>query len=82
MLLCPWDFPGKNAGVGLPFPFPGILPDPGIEPVSPVLQVVSLPLNYLTEAIRPHEKYKMLFSFWVLNPVAQLYFVCLTDYDV
>ena len=26
---------------GLPFPPPGDLPDPGIEPGSPVLQVVS-----------------------------------------
>ena len=30
---------------GLPFP-PGDLPDPGIEPVSPALQVGSLPLNH------------------------------------
>ena len=36
-LLCPWDFPGKNTGVGLPFPSSGDLPDPGIEPRSPVL---------------------------------------------
>ena len=28
---------------GLPFPSPGDLPDPGIEPVSPALQVDSLP---------------------------------------
>ena len=33
-LFCPWDFPGKNTGVGLPFPPPGDLPDPGIKPVS------------------------------------------------
>ena len=35
---------------GLPFPPPGDLPDPGIEPVppvSPVLQADSLPLCYL-----------------------------------
>ena len=34
---------------GLPFPPPGVLPDPGIEPVSPVtpeLQVDSLPLSH------------------------------------
>ena len=34
---------------GLPFPSPGDLPDPGIEPmypVSPVLQVDSLPLSH------------------------------------
>ena len=28
-----------------PFPPPGDLPDPGIEPVSPALQVDSLPLS-------------------------------------
>ena len=28
---------------GLPFPSPGDLPDPGIEPMSPALQVDSLP---------------------------------------
>ena len=28
---------------GLPFPSPGNLPDPGVEPRSPVLQVDSLP---------------------------------------
>ena len=36
-LLCLWDFPGKNTGVGLPFPSPGNLPDPGIEPAYPAL---------------------------------------------
>ena len=30
---------------GLPFPSPGDLPDPGIKPKSPALQVDSLPLN-------------------------------------
>ena len=31
-ILCPWDFSGKNADVGLPFPSPGDLP--GSKPVS------------------------------------------------
>ena len=31
---------------GLPFPPPGDLPDPGIEPESPALQVDSLPLSH------------------------------------
>ena len=42
----PWDFSGKNIGVGCHFPPPGDLPDPGIKPVSPVscvLQADSLP---------------------------------------
>ena len=38
-LLCPWDFPGNWSG--LPFPSPGDLPYPGIEPMSPTLQAVS-----------------------------------------
>ena len=33
-LLCPWDSPGKNTGAGLPFPPPGDLPNPGINPES------------------------------------------------
>ena len=36
------DSPGKNTGVSLPFPSPGDLPDPGIEPGSPALQADSL----------------------------------------
>jgi len=31
---------------GLPFPSPGDLPDPGIEPMSPALAVDSLPLGH------------------------------------
>ena len=31
---------------GLPFPPPGDLPDPGIEPTSPALQADSLPLSH------------------------------------
>ena len=31
-LLCPWDAPGKNTGVGCRFIPAGDLSDPGIEP--------------------------------------------------
>ena len=34
-LLCPWDSPGKNTGVGCHFLFQGVFPTPGIEPESP-----------------------------------------------
>ena len=37
MLLCPWNFPGKEYWSGLPCPTQGNLPDPGIKPVSPAL---------------------------------------------
>ena len=36
-------FSRKEYWSGLPFPFPGNLPDPGIEPGSPALQAGSLP---------------------------------------
>ena len=37
-LLCPWDFPGKNIGVGCHFLLQGGLPDPGIKLTFPALQ--------------------------------------------
>ena len=41
-LLCPWDFPRQESWNGLPFPPPGDLPDPGIKPQSPALQILYL----------------------------------------
>ena len=67
-LLCSWDFPGKNTGVGLPFPPPGDLPDTRIEPVlhlSPEFQAYSLLLEPSGKTKRefiPQEK-----GFYVLN---------------
>ena len=40
-------FPRHEYWSALPFPFPGDLPDPGTEPISPQLQVNSLPLSLL-----------------------------------
>ena len=37
------EFPRQEYWSGLPFPPPGDLPDPGIEPGSPALQVDFLP---------------------------------------
>ena len=42
-LLCPWGFSRQETWNWLPFPSPGELPDPGIEPRSPALQADSLP---------------------------------------
>ena len=59
-LLCPWDFSGQEHWSGLPYPPRGDLPDPGIEPTSPMtlaLQVDSL----LTE---PSGKPRRIYS-WV-----------------
>ena len=42
-LLYPWEFSRQEYWNGLPFPSPGGLLDPGIEPRSPALQVGFLP---------------------------------------
>ena len=39
----PTGFPRQEYWSGLPFPSPGDLPDPGIEPGSPALQADSVP---------------------------------------
>ena len=39
-------FSGKEYLSGLPFPSPGDLPDPGMEPVSPALAASSLALSH------------------------------------
>ena len=39
-------FPRQEYRSGLPFPSPGDLPDPGLEPASPVLQVDALLLSH------------------------------------
>ena len=44
-LLCPGIFL-QEYWSWLPFPPPGDLPDPGIEPASSALQAYSLPLNH------------------------------------
>ena len=44
LFLCPWDFPGKNIGVGSHLLLQEIFPgDLGIEAESPALQADSLP---------------------------------------
>ena len=51
-------FPRQEYWSGLPFPSPGDLPDPGIEPASPALKVDSLPLSpqeALIKAARAHK---------------------------
>ena len=42
-LQSPWNSPGQNTVSGWPFPPPGDLPNPGIEPGSPALQADALP---------------------------------------
>ena len=41
-IFYPWDSPDKKDRSELPLPSPGDVPNPGMEPGSPVLQVDSL----------------------------------------
>ena len=46
-LLCPWNFPGKNTGMGCHFLLQGIFPTQGVNPCLLYWQVDSLPLCHL-----------------------------------
>ena len=58
-LFHPWDSPDKKWS-GLPCPPPGDLPDPGIEPGSPVLQTYSLLLSHQGSPSFPESPEKVL----------------------
>ena len=59
-LICPWNSPGRNTGVGLPCPSPGDLPNPGIEPGSPALRADALPSEPPGKPINSKDKAKEL----------------------
>ena len=73
-LLSPWDFSRQEYWSGLPFPPPGDLPDPGIEPESPVSS--ALPGRFFTT--EPPEKFplalegKVLTTGWPAKSLAYL----------
>ena len=50
------EFPRQEYWNGLPFPSPGDLPNPGIEPVSPVLADGF----FTTESLGSLHKYKVI----------------------
>ena len=45
-LLCPWDFPGKNIGVGCPFFLLGIFPNQGLNPGLPLCRQIIYCLSH------------------------------------
>ena len=45
--LCPWDYPGKNTGVGSHFLLQGIIPTQGLNLYLLHWPVASLPLSHL-----------------------------------
>ena len=53
--FCPWNFPGKNTGVGCHFLLPGIFPTQGLKPCLLCLlhwQADSLPLCHLESILK------------------------------
>ena len=50
-LLCPWDFPGKNTGVGCYFILQGIFPTQILNPLLLHWQEDSLPLRHLRSLV-------------------------------
>ena len=57
-LYSPWNSLGQNTGMGKPFPAPGDLPNPGIEPRSPSLQAYSLPAESQGKPMKTREELK------------------------
>ena len=49
----PMGFSRQEYWSGLPFPAPGDLPNPGIEPGSPALQAYSLPTELWEKSVKP-----------------------------
>ena len=86
-LPCPWDSPGENTGVGCHALFCGDLPDPGIEPASPVssaLQVHSLLLSHQGSPYSIYSCYQILAIFPTLHNISSeflLYVTVCTSYS-
>ena len=78
-LLCPWDFPGKNEyWSGLPFPSPGDLLSPGIEPESPALAGRFFTTEPPGQPNAGYNLSHMLELFWTyLNPHQMVEFKCM-----
>jgi len=53
------EFSRQEYWSGLPFPSSGDLPDPGIEPRSPLLQVDALPSE---PSGKDHERYSLFYT--------------------
>ena len=69
------EFSRQEYWSGLPFPFPGNLPDPGIEPGFLALQVDSLlpePYENICMFINNNNKY--LTAFYISSTVVEVYY--------
>ena len=70
-LLCPWDFPGKNTGVGCQALLQGIFPTQGLNPrlfCLPHWQAGSLPLAPPGKPSSCFSKFQISLSWLLLHP--------------
>ena len=58
------EFSRQEYRSGLPFPSPGDLPDPGIEPGTPALQADSLPSEPPEKPMKPAPRAKKVEDSW------------------
>ena len=65
-LFCPWDFPGKNTGVGC-ISSPGDLPDTGIKQLSHIWQLDSIPQSHMAHTKAIFLKHKLTEKNWNLK---------------
>ena len=63
--LHPWGFSRQKYWSGFPYPPPGDLPNPGIEPRSPALQADSLPSEAPIEGKPYRRQIFLLFLHWM-----------------
>ena len=66
-------FPRQECGSGLPFPSPGNLPDPGVDPVSPALVGGFFTTESLDDVMRPLERLMFAFSYIILPIFSYVY---------
>ena len=88
-LLCPWDPPGKNTGVGCHALLQGHLPDSGTEPTHSALQADSLSVSCYGQCNPVHQNNKKVWKyiFWpfqhsfAVSPMKEhgffVYFLCI-----
>ena len=66
-LLCPWNFPDKNTGVGWHFLLQGIFPSQGSNPCLLHWQADSLPLHHLESPSTVSHDWNSMVS-WLILP--------------
>ena len=72
------EFSRKGYGSGLPFPFPGDLPDPGVEPRSPGLQADTLLPEPPGQSLGKSSLSEMISIFWEAYKILEFsYGICL-----